>query len=239
MRLFGLIGDGNIARYHKTAIKNAGGDIIQIYDPQKTFGVNPHLNSSFFEHLDFAVICSPSQFHYEHIKTALRYLPAGGQIICEKPAFLPWHPIIDDDRINIIMQMRNFKFYAAKPISIEIQMIRDEDYLKKWQGQLSKSGGFIFNLFIHYIDMAVLNGCRFVGRVLPRGENIRRVGDFNLFDLDMQKLFNDEYLKIIQGNGTKPADLFYLYWVMNQLIEQYGPGAIGQEIKFNGGKYGI
>jgi hypothetical protein len=234
-----LIGNGNIAKYHRAAIKKYNADLIAIYDPNITFGTMPALNSDFFEHLDFCIIASPSYLHYDQIKLALKHLPAGAEIICEKPAFLPWQPLIDDDRINVIMQMRNFKFYPQGKQTIEIQMIRDLNYLKKWQGSLYFSGGFIFNLFTHYIDLAINHRCRFIGRVLPKGKNIRRIGDFNLFDLNMQNLFDSEYQKILQGNGTKPKDLFYLYWVMNQLIQQFGPGELYQQIEFDGGKYGI
>jgi predicted dehydrogenase len=243
---FGLIGDGNIAKYHKAAIKNIGGEIVHVYDPDRCFATIEYdgypvfrLNSTFFKNLDYAVICSPSHLHYHHIKAALKYLPVGGKVICEKPAFLPWHPIVDDDRINVIMQLRNFVWQATGAGEIKVQMIRDHLYMDKWQGRIFQSGGFIFNLFIHYIDMAIQHNCRFVGRVLSRGENIRRIDDFDLFELDAQHLFNLEYEKIISGKGNRPADLFYLYWVMNQLIEQCGPGQLGQEIKFDGGKYGI
>jgi hypothetical protein len=239
MKLIGFIGDGKIAKFHRAAIAHFDADIIRVFDP-KYSNKNPHsLNSDFFADLDYCVICSPSYLHYDHIKLALKYLPAGPEIICEKPAFLPWQPIIDDDRINVIMQMRNFSFYPQGKQTIEIQMIRDRNYMRKWQGNLYFSGGFIFNLFTHYIDLAINHRCRFIGRVLPKGKNIRRIGDFNLFDLDNQKLFNDEYQKIFSGNGTKPKDLFYLYWVMNQLIQQYGPGEMYQQIEFDGGKYGI
>ena len=53
MKLFGLIGNGNIAKYHRAAIKKYNADLIAIYDPNITFGTMPALNSDFFEHLDF------------------------------------------------------------------------------------------------------------------------------------------------------------------------------------------
>jgi hypothetical protein len=241
---FGLIGDGYIAKYHKNAIEHIGGEIVVIYDPAKTFGAFPDFNLipnspniEFFHCLDYVVICSPSYLHYEQIKLALIHLPAGGQIICEKPAFLPWQPIIDNDRINIIMQLREINL--GIPQKIEVQMIRDDQYMKSWKGRLSQSGGFILSLFIHYIDLAIKHRCKFVGRVLPRGINFRLFDDIDLMKIDNQALFDFEYEKILAGRGNKPADLFYLYWVIDQLFEQYGPGQLHQQIEFDGAKYGI
>jgi hypothetical protein len=238
MKLFGLIGAGKISLYHKKAIEHNGGKLIATYDPAKTFGVYPVLNSTFFENLDFVVICSPSYLHYEHIKTALKYLPAGAKIICEKPAFLPWQPIIDNDRINIIMQLRDIHC-GGKPEKIKVQMIRDKNYMDSWKGQLSQSGGFIISLFIHYIDLAIRHRCKFVGRVLEKGKNYRLFDDIDLMKIDSQTLFDIEYGKILAGYGNRPADLFYLYWAIGQLIEQYGPGQLFQQIEFDGVRYGI
>jgi hypothetical protein len=242
---FGLIGDGYIAKYHKEAIKHIGGELVATYDPfdqdhksiiRYSYPLS-EVSALFFTELDYVVICSPSYLHYEQIKTALIYLPAGAKIICEKPAFLPWQPIIDDDRINIIMQLRNL--ILPKVDLVEIQMIRDPAYMESWKGKLNLSGGFIISLFIHYIDLAIDHKCRFVGRVLDRGGNFRFADELNLLDFEVQPLFDTEYKKILSGKGNKPKDLFYLYWVIGQLIQQYGPGQLCQQIEFDGARYGI
>lgn len=241
---FGLIGDGSIARYHKAAIKYIGGELVASFDPRYRFDSlydqrrHTIFSADFFKNLDFAVICSPSIYHYEQIKFSLKYLSPGAHIICEKPAFLPWQPIIDNDRINVIMQLRNLDLSALNIEKIEVQMIRDDNYMRSWRGRLVNTGGFIFSLFIHYIDMAIKHRCKFEGRVLPKGKNFFKI-DNQEVENDKQAFFDCEYEKIIAGKGNKPKDLFYLYWVLNQLIEQYGPGEMYQQIEFDGSRYGI
>jgi hypothetical protein len=235
---FGLIGEGNISRYHKKAIEHVGGSSDRIYDPLKYPRIP--LGPVFLRDLDFAVICSPSHCHYHQIKLALLN---NCPVIVEKPAFLPWEPVIDDDRINIVMQLREMEVEGdgrhREIDKIEVQMIRDRAYMNSWRGDLYKTGGFIFHLFIHYIDLAIRHNCEFVGRVLPQGENIRRVGGVDLLKIDTQALYNKMYERTVSGFGTKPKDIFLLYWVMQKGISKYGPGKFYQNIKLGGLNYGI
>ena len=92
---FGLIGDGRIAKRHKKAVNSIGGNISWIYDPiHKEVDTTPdgykiihYLSKENFMLVDYAIICSPTFLHYNHIKIALQY---DVKIIVEKPMVLPW-----------------------------------------------------------------------------------------------------------------------------------------------------
>lgn len=225
---FAIIGDGKIAKRHKKAIEHIGGEIIGICDP---IGCSDHksLDADFLKNVDFAVIASPTHFHYSQTKFILKN--SDSKIICEKPLRLPWEPVIDDDRIFAVMQLRSLNINIPR---IRIQMVRDENYMSGWKGDILKTGGFIFHLFIHYIDLAILNNCEFEGKVIRNGENIRDFGDCDLLKYDPQTLYNQMYEDIIQGGGTRPKDLFFLYWQMDRLISKYSPGLFDQAIHFYG-----
>jgi hypothetical protein len=47
------------------------------------------------------------------------------------------------------------------------------------------------------------------------------------------------YKRIISGFGTKPRDVFLLYWFMQKGISKYGPGALYQTVKLGGLNHGI
>ena len=218
-----------MAQFHRAASESVGGDVIRTYDP--ILSQWHKLIPEFFNGLDYAVICSPSNEHRAQIKMALQYLPSHGQIIVEKPAWLPWELPIDDGRINIVMQLR----WAKLPVSanrVSVQMVRGQDYFDSWKGDAKNTGGLFFNLFIHYIDLAQRLNADFHGKVIREGENIRMVDGINLSEIDNQGLYNDMYLDIIGGQGVKPWDLFYLNWALARHSELYGYGlkAVDQEI---------
>jgi len=96
---FGLIGKGAISEKHINAIQSIGGELVQIYDPLLSNLQN--VEDLFKYDFDYTVICSPSNFHYEHTKLALKN---NRKVIVEKPQQLSWNPIIDNDNINVVLQ---------------------------------------------------------------------------------------------------------------------------------------
>ena len=143
---FGLVGDGKIAHRHRHAIKKNGGRIIRVHDPKYGDESDP-LNDGFFDDLDYVTICSPSILHREHIKLCLKY---DKKIICEKPMSLPWEPVIDDDRVNIVLQLRWIDL-PEKANLVKVVMSRNDDWFKMWEGDTRKTGGLLYHLFVHYI----------------------------------------------------------------------------------------
>ena len=221
---FGLIGDGKIAKKHRYAIERVG-ELVKIYDPK--YGSEPdshffnHLDDDFFNNLDYVVICSPSHLHREHIKLALSY---GKKVIVEKPMILPWEPIIDNDDVSVVMQLR----YAPIPVKsaekVCITMVRDEAYFKTWKGEPRLTGGIFYNLFIHYIDLAISLNADFVGIIQSQGKQARKIDDFDLMKINMEKAYLEMYLDIMNGGGVKPRDLFYLHWILERCNYRFGMG---------------
>ena len=223
---FGLIGDGYIAQYHKEAIKHLHGSLEWVYDPIKYPDRIVEKNC-----VDYIVICSPTYCHRNQIKEILN-MNSLTQIIVEKPAFLPWEPIIEDDRINIVLQLR----WADLPKTadnVRIRMVRDEKYFQTWKGDPKLTGGLFYNLFIHYIDIAIMLNADFLGCVVKDGRQSRFVDTIDLLHIDMQKCYNKMYEDILIGNGIKAKDILYLIWILTRNSEfyGYGLGALDKEIK--------
>ncbi len=215
---FGLIGAGSIARKHREAISACGGRIIKIHDP-KYEPVFP-LDDSFFEMLDYTVICSPSYLHREHTELSLKHdIP----VIVEKPASMPWEPMINDNRVNVVLQLRWLDLPKSADL-INIRMVRDSDYYKGWVGNPIKTGGIFYHLFIHYIDLAIRLRAQFVGHVAPEGNQHRFVDDINLEDkINTSDLYIKMYNDIVNyDEGVKPKDLFFLDWVLDKSGWDYG-----------------
>ena len=246
---FALIGDGAIAKYHRKAIEHVGGTLTAICDPEKypggvetidgiqTFVLND-INTFLKNTIDYIVICSPSHLHREQTKFVLDNATFNTQIICEKPAFLPWEPIIDDNRINICLQLRHMPVYPDNVKKIEVCFVRGKEYFMSWKGDPKKTGGLFFNLFVHYLDLANILYADFEGTVISEGVQFRRVLSkngtiINLLSVDMQECYNRMYEAILKGSGTKPKDLFYLDWILkrNSEIFGYGKNSIGKTIK--------
>ena len=214
------MGNGYIAKRHRKAIHALGGDIVAIYDPFK-YGYEPY--GHLFREVDYTVICSPTDRHWSQIVAALMLMPPNGKVIVEKPMWLPWEPFLDDDRVNVVLQYRFADLQDIKKISV--CMVRDAAYLASPKGDFTVSGGFLFNLFIHYIDLAFLHRATFTGRVVSSGDNWRLADSISLAD---QNLFdqNDLYLKmykqIAAGNGVKPSALLNLWLHMVSMAGQWG-----------------
>jgi predicted dehydrogenase len=215
---FGLIGDGQIAAMHRHAIASLGHKIIRVYDPLQHHELT--LSDEFFDGLDWVAICSPSNMHYKHVRLSLKH---NVNIICEKPLFLPWHKLIDDDKINIVLQYR----WADLPDEIDlirVCMVRGKEYFKTWKGNPLNTGGLFYNLFIHYIDLAINHNSRFVGKVVDNGINERFADDIDLFSFDMKDLYVKMYTDTINGSGIKPTDIMFLMWFLDRQSNMYGFG---------------
>jgi predicted dehydrogenase len=223
---FAIIGDGRIAQRHKEAIKHVGGTIKWIHDPAKydqglismhdnivCFGgaleacsdmfeaeIRPHSNNQ----IDYIVICSPTYLHRYHTQLALN---AGYKVICEKPLCLPWEPIIEDDRINIVLQLRYIENLPKKADLIRAVMVRDEEFFKSWKGDPRLAGGNLYEFFIHYIDLAIQLGADFEGQVLPSGKQIREI-KYKVLEPDERAVFISDYDKMVLKTDT--SDLRWL-----------------------------
>jgi len=117
---------------------------------------------------DIVDICTPNYLHYEMIKYAnrLKY-----NVICEKPLCITEDQAKEllklKGKIGIVYQFRynpkiiKLKRDIEKGVYGDIKMVvanyfrwRDDNYYKKWEGNIFKSGGgVLFNVCIHYLDL--------------------------------------------------------------------------------------
>ncbi len=154
--------------------------IIDSFFPQADFFTEPERFDRHLDKLrrtggkskvDFVSICSPNYLHDSHIRMALRN---DANAICEKPLVLnPWN--IDGleeieretgRKIFNILQLRHHPSIVAlkekfdnlpddKIHDIELTYItsRGKWYFYSWKGDITKSGGIVTNIGIHFFDM--------------------------------------------------------------------------------------
>ncbi len=153
--------------------------IIDSYFPNADFFIEPErfdrhldkLKRSGENKVDYVSICSPNYLHDAHIRMALRN---DASAVCEKPLVLnPWNldglQEIEKEtgkRIYNILQLRHHKSIIdlkARIDSLPKDKIHDIDltyitsrgkwYHYSWKGEISKSGGVVTNIGIHFFDM--------------------------------------------------------------------------------------
>ena len=153
--------------------------IIDSFFPNADFFTEPerfdrHLDKRRREgtsQVDFVSICSPNYLHDAHIRLALRN---HANAICEKPLVLnPWNldaleEIEKESGYHIynILQLRLHPAIIAlknkvdampsgKMADIDLTYItsRGKWYYYSWKGNITKSGGVVTNIGIHFFDM--------------------------------------------------------------------------------------
>ncbi len=152
--------------------------IIDSFFPNADFFIEPERFDRHLDKLrrsnnkvDYVSICSPNYLHDAHIRMALRN---GAHAICEKPLVLnPWNleglEEIEREsgrKVYNILQLRHHKSIidlkneiskldSDKIHDIDLTYItsRGKWYHYSWKGDISKSGGVVTNIGIHFFDM--------------------------------------------------------------------------------------
>lgn len=175
---FAMIGCGYIAPRHLEAIKGVGGVLRAVCDSRENVGfLNKYFpRARFFntveemetylskQSIDYVVVCSPNHLHQSHIKAGLRIAKS---VICEKPLttnsksfsdlyntdgnIFPMLQLRADSKVREFGELVNTK----KPESIKIvyHTFRGDWYNKSWKMNQEKSGGLIYNIGIHLVDL--------------------------------------------------------------------------------------
>ena len=155
---FAIIGKGFIYHRHKKAIEDLGHEVYLTCDndldkkPDFSDWLEMY-NHPDFENIDVVVICTPN---YLHATMAREALLRGKRVLCEKP--LSINGIKNLDGVNTVLQLRYhpaLRNLKAKDVFVKAVMFRDEHYWDSWKGNFVKSGGILFNLGIHYIDLLI------------------------------------------------------------------------------------
>lgn len=233
MTNFLLVGKGSISKRHIYAIEENGGKIIDVYDPiLSNWKCFEDMLYHYRDVLCYVSICSPNHFHYDQIELCLKY---NKKIIVEKPAVLPWQILRDSNLINIVLQLRWLDLPETADL-IKVTMSRNEEYFKSWKGNPKYSGGIFQLLFIHYIDLAERLKAKFEGKIIPQGEQVAKIDDFDILKVDMNNLYKKMYNDIINNDkGVKPYEMYYLNWILERCGFKFGIGSnvIGKTIKID------
>ncbi len=162
---FVVIGTGFIFRSHLQAIRQTGGEIVDVCDAShgrgeewKKIAQNPQA--------DCAVILTPNHLHYPMAAAAN---DAGKIVLCEKPLALRAAQVADLTKrknIFVVQQLRHHPEYRRlkKEISpkenydikMDVHVFRDRHYFDGWKGNQEMSGGPLFTMGAHYFE-ALLN----------------------------------------------------------------------------------
>ena len=163
---FAIIGNGFISKRHIDCIKELGGIIEWICDIDETKKINGIKFTNDYkniDNIDWVVICTPNNLHFE---IAQYFRNKGIKVLCEKPPVISTkefeNPFND---FNVVLQLRynpeiikiekDFHRFYKKNGSIIVKVKRDQSYWDGWKGKEYISGGILFNLAVHYIDLLI------------------------------------------------------------------------------------
>ena len=164
---FAIIGLGFVSPRHIKGIERSGGKVIltcDIDENKKLEGI-PSIKHykemrehPLYKDIDVISICVPNYLHHDIIQGF-----PDKQIICEKPTVIdPNHWKDIGDNVSCVMQLRfNSKVRQLKdtniqsPIDITVQTYREPSYFESWKGDSRMSGGILYNMGVHYIDLLI------------------------------------------------------------------------------------
>lgn len=155
---FAIIGKGFIYERHKKAIEDLGHEIYLTCDIDQALQPDfidwqEMMKSERFKEVDAVVICGPNYLHAPMARKALRL---GKKVLCEKPLSINGFSGLDG--VCSVLQLRYhpaLQGLRASEVYVEAKMYRDENYWNGWKGNKKKSGGVLYNLGVHYIDLLI------------------------------------------------------------------------------------
>lgn len=159
MNKFCVVGKGFIYPRHKQAIESLGHKIVMTcdIDPAKKADFTDWVeafNHPKFDEVTHVSICAPN---YLHPVIAREALLKGKKVLCEKP--LSINGTDGMEGVKTVLQLRYHpelkRLNKPKEIFITAKMFRDDKYWKSWKGNEVMSGGVLYNLGVHYIDLAI------------------------------------------------------------------------------------
>jgi len=159
---FSIIGTGFIFPNHAQAIRDIKGEIKDVVNDVRGQDVWKDMVKT--TDADCIIILAPNDLHFEMAKFSAEQ---GKILLCEKPL------VINSEHAKILSEIPNIfsvaqlryhpyvkkikKEELIKNIKHKIEMNiffkKDESYAKGWKGDKKRSGGFLFNLGIHYFDL--------------------------------------------------------------------------------------
>lgn len=196
---YAVIGKGFIFPRHRKAIQDTFGKLELTCDID--WNKNPDytdwrdmFDSKEFRKIDTVVICTPNYLHAEMVRLALAMKK---NVICEKPLTID-NNFYGLDGVNTVLQLRYNKDVnnirkniegVNNKINIIVKTYREKEYWNSWKGDPEKSGGILYNMGIHYLDLLVyiLGDVLFINNVeitktLAKGEVVfdKGLGTFHI-----------------------------------------------------------
>ena len=156
-----LIGCGFISSRHRQAMSESGCELILTCDndPDKKadyLDYREMFKDTRYNDIDLVVVATPN---YTHADICREVLKTGKKVLCEKPLTInsDFEGLQD---VNVVMQLRHNKRLNSyrpgnKNIDIFVKTYREPSYFESWKGQEALSGGILYNMGIHYIDLLV------------------------------------------------------------------------------------
>lgn len=156
-----LVGLGFISDRHRQAVERTGGSVVLTCDNDLTKGADfldwrAMIVDPRFKEVDCVAILTPN---YLHSTIAAACMAAGKKVLCEKPLCIEEADLEFLKDCGTVLQLRHHpkvKDAAEKGvrhIKLDITMFRDKSYFAGWKGDFRRSGGLLFNLGIHYLDL--------------------------------------------------------------------------------------
>lgn len=180
---FAIIGAGFIFDRHLAAIEHVGGKLLAVVDSDNAkeekldSGVefygsyNELKNKQVYVNVDTVVICTPNWTHYELARVALE---DGKNVLCEKPAVISSEQLdglreaeaASRGELFFVHQLRTSQKLKElrdtlqtatqrQNVEVDLKMHRGDFYWEGWKGKEELSGGILFNIGVHYIDLLV------------------------------------------------------------------------------------
>ena len=156
-----LIGDGFIAKRHRKAIDNIGGELVMTCDLKGGDYTDwiEMIHSPRFKEIDMVSVCTPNYLHSVMVR---ELLAQDKLVLCEKPLTIFNDIEFENKNLGVVLQLRNnpiIKKAKAENFSgnikIEVATYRPPEYWNSWKGDSTKSGGIIYNMAIHYLDLLI------------------------------------------------------------------------------------
>jgi len=149
---FAVIGKGFIYPRHKQAIEKLDAEVFLSCDKERDWV--EMFNHPDFDKVTHVSICTPN---YLHAVIAREALLRGKKVLCEKPLSINGTQGLDD--VKTVLQLRYHpelqKMNKPKELTITAKMFRDDAYWNSWKGNEVESGGILYNLGVHYVDLAI------------------------------------------------------------------------------------
>lgn len=258
-KTFAVVGLGNISERHFHAIEAIGGRVVTTYDVDRSR--NPKSRS--FEGVlqsqaEWVVLLTPNSLHLDQ---ALACLRAGKKVIVEKPPVISYfdlHHFQSDDPVYTVSQLRfnseiaYIKDHLPSENNVVLNVVahRDPIYLANWRGKEDWSGGLLYTIGIHYLDILTwlfgkckqIEYVRWMGKWKCQGilHLEKATVEFNIEVSETKEnektlIINEErvdladgffelhdevYKAIMRGEGLKPWDLAQCTKIIDQLISK-------------------